>query len=348
MKKIVVIGGGGYVGLNLLPVLKKNEYQLLAVTRKNGSILLHHTGVQVKEKEELSIEDKADIVINLAYAQSADAKLSQSQNHEIVKVIRKVTHPKSRIIHLSSLAVFGYIPTAEQPLEAVKPRNDFRYVASKLEMENLLLSNFSENKIDMVRVGHVWGQGSGWTNTMAQALFYQFPVIYCEKTFSNTTAITNLCDYICFLCNTESDQSFHHLAENYTISWEELLRPLAKLMNVQMQSFTTLPYYPATKFDELKHLIKLNPIHTLRLASRSRFFNKEAQTIINFIPPIIKQMSRQKIVPENPLSPLAKWLLSCSVPFIHQVDKRWQTPFCGHEPSATTKIWLEVSGYILN
>jgi len=347
MRKIVVTGAAGYIGQHLIPVIIKNNYQPLAVTRKNGSMLLHHSGIEVKEKEQLTHHDKADIVINLAYAQSPNVKINAGQNAEIIDTLRKVTHPKSKIIHLSSMAVFGYIPNSKQTLQALKLQTDFSYVASKLQMENLLLSNFASNEIHMVRAGHVWGPSSGWTNTLAQALFYQFPILHNKKTFSNTTVTGNLCDYILFLCKNECGQLFHHVAENYSVSWEELLRPMANQMQVQMQPLESLPYYPTSKLDEVKHLVKLNPVTTLRLAARSRFFSKYAQGIIENIPLFVKQFSQQKIVPENPVSPLAKWLLSCEVPFIHQADKRWLPPISAQESSAEIMRWLEESGYVL-
>lgn len=347
MKKVVVTGAAGYIGQHLIPVLINNNYQPLAITRKNGSMLLHRFSINVKEKEQLTYEDKADLVINLAYAQSPNVKMNAAQNAEIIDTIQRVTHPKTKIIHLSSLAVFGYVPDSKQAPEALNLHNDFSYVASKLQIERLLLSNFTGNEIHMVRAGHVWGPGSGWANTMAQVLFYQFPVLHTGKTFSNTTAIGNLCDYILFLCKNESSQFFHHVAENYFVSWEELLKPMARLMQVQMQPLDNIPHYPTTKLDELKHMVKLNPATTLRLAARSRFYSKYAQGIIEHIPSTFKQLLQQKVVPENPVTPLAKWLLSCEVPFIHQADKRWIPPVSAQQSLVEMNNWLEESGYVI-
>ncbi len=347
MKKVAVTGAAGYIGQHLIQVLINNGYLPLAVTRKNGSMLLHRFGIEVKEKEQLTHEDKADLVINLAYAQSPNVKMNVTQNAEIIDTIQKVTHPKSKIIHLSSMAVFGYIPDSEQAPVALNLRNDFSYVASKLQMERLLLSNFAGNEIHMVRAGHVWGPGSGWANTMAQLLFYQFPVLHTSKTYSNTTAIGNLCDYILFLCKNESTQFFHHVAENYFVSWEELLKPMANLMQVHMQALDSIPHYPTTKLDELKHMVKLNPATTLRLAARSRFYSKYAQGIIENIPSAFKQLLQQKAAPENPVTPLAKWLLSCEAPFIHQADKRWLPPVSTQQSLVEMNGWIEESGYVI-
>ncbi len=347
MKKVVVTGAAGYIGQHLIPVLMNNSYLPLAVTRKNGSMLLHRFGIEVKEKEQLTPEDKADLVINLAYAPSPNVKVNAAQNDEIIDIIQKVTHSKSKIIHLSSMAVFGYIPDSEQAPLSLNIRNDFSYVASKLQIEHLLLSNFAGNEIHMVRAGNVWGPGSGWANTMAQVLFYQFPVLHTNKTFSNTTDIGNLCDYILFLCQNGSSQFFHHVAENYFISWEELLNPMASLMQVQMQPLNNIPHYPTTKSDELKHMLKLNPVTSLRLAARSRFYSKYAQGIIENIPSAFKQLLQQKAAPENPVTPLAKWLLSCEVPFIHKADKRWLPPVSAQQSFDEMNGWLEESGYVI-
>jgi len=201
MKKILIIGAAGYVGKFVVErFCESQDFEIFALTRENGKFLLRDLNVSIVLKEELQNLNDFDIVLNLAYPSGVTPLKFSKINKEILNIIKNNVKPNGIIIHTSSLAIFGYpldFPIVNKP---IRKRFDIPYVMTKIEMENLLIKNFPNHQLHIVRLGNVWGPASPfWTFTLADKLTFGEPVLLKNKDgFSNITDVHNVADYSIF------------------------------------------------------------------------------------------------------------------------------------------------------
>jgi nucleoside-diphosphate-sugar epimerase len=105
MKTIGIIGGSGYIGQHLLKALCL-KYAVVSLQRNTQVIMPFIKGI--KTMQIAANNQTFDIIINTSYNLDKDIRKVFQQNEEVLSVIKKASHPHTRVIHLSSLAVFGF------------------------------------------------------------------------------------------------------------------------------------------------------------------------------------------------------------------------------------------------
>lgn len=348
MKKAVLIGAAGYTGPYIIKALLKAGFDISCVCRANGKMLLARWPVRVLEAQEIKSSDKADLLINLAYAKSYIPAENRLQNQELLRLMQELSLPETRIIQASSLSVFGYHLDIPQQCQSIHMRRDYLQIQSKLEMELLLQKNFPAHDLHILRIGNVWGPAApGWTVRLLDAIRFQQPLIYQQPNYSNICSVQNLADYISFLGLQGSEKKIHHLAESGHLPWSYFLEPLYQLLGENVLHFSTVPFYPENRIAELLHLLRQpQPVQLLKALSRSRFFADEARSIIKLIPASWKKAQRSPQQKPSPLlDQLAYWILSCPRQFIQDVDKRWTAPISPEDATEAVKQWMIQVGY---
>ena len=139
MARIAVIGAAGYVGQELSRQLKASGHDVVGIARANGSFLLERLGITHETPQRAQAVGRVDTVVNLAYPKSPSGFDYPAGNREILSTIRALAGTEARIVHASSLAVFGYALEHPQNPAPLDMRRDYFYIESKLELERLPL-----------------------------------------------------------------------------------------------------------------------------------------------------------------------------------------------------------------
>lgn len=158
MKRIAVIGAAGYVGLELMRQLRASDFEVSAIARENGAFLLRDSGARLVLPKDLASLGAVDVVVNLAYP-TGDPLQFTRHNSEIFGHVKALMGSSSRLIHVSTQAVFGLAldrPVVVGPVARVR---DYPYVEAKIELENRLIAQFPAQSVQIVRLGNVWGPG---------------------------------------------------------------------------------------------------------------------------------------------------------------------------------------------
>jgi nucleoside-diphosphate-sugar epimerase len=241
MEKIAIIGAAGYVGQYLVDELNKAGITPTTVTRSNGLFLLSQKKVNaltIDQVEAASFNEKYDVVINLAYP-TGSTYLDRKRNDQIVELVAKLANQNTKIIHTSTIAVFGYKLDRPVVLEKVQARRDWDYVESKVYFENKLIERFKNNEVHIVRLGNIWGPGSvTWTVPLVNNILYGQPTaVYGMDGFSNTADVGNICSYLQFLKDHAAKPGlhFHHLAEFYDVKWSHWQEKFSKLFDMPVE-----------------------------------------------------------------------------------------------------------------
>lgn len=154
-KKILILGGYGFLGSHVYKLLK-NNYEVYRIGKytKNDLIDL---------KSLLKINKKFDIIIHLAGGSSVAESINNPgkdyfktviSTKELIKFI-KVSNQKSKIIYISSPAVFGN-SILKNKINPISP-----YGKNKFTAEKLLIKFQKKHKINLViiRFFSLYGKG---------------------------------------------------------------------------------------------------------------------------------------------------------------------------------------------
>lgn len=225
MKRVAIIGAAGYVGLELARQLQGVDIEVNAIARENGRFLLRDLDLRLVSPNELRALGTMDVIVNLAYPTSGSTVSYPTRNQEILDQISVLKGPSARLIHVSTQAVFGLAldrPIVVGPVAQVR---DFPYVEAKIQIENLLVKQFATHDIEIVRLGNVWGPGSGtWTVPLVNNVLFGAPVgIEGVDGYCNATDVANAASYLAHLVGRDDLRGirFHHLAEMSSHRWSK-------------------------------------------------------------------------------------------------------------------------------
>lgn len=347
MKTLAIIGASGYIGSHLVKAFA-SSYTVTAINRGADNISKKVSGVEYIGTDQHN--RTYDIVINTAYSTANNPELFIKDNLQLLKVIQQLSDPHTHVIHLSTLAVFGFgLDIPVQPI-ALADRSDYPYVSSKLNMENLLLQQVSHTQLSIIRLGNVWGPANqSWTQPVTDAIVWGMPVLSKQTTFSNLTFIHNITSYILYVIESEMQQPFHHLAEHNTITWQQVIEEISSFLKLKPQPIETIPFYPRSVGEEVNHAVMLGPVNMLRFLKSGRFtstkFPKKILKVLVSLKSKLSKGTSKNSLPPYQTDPVFYWVLSADKPFRNDVLKGWKPPYDWKETSKKTLTWLEEAGY---
>lgn len=349
MKSIGIIGGSGYIGLHLIEKLAA-DFAVTSLQRNVNAIMPQVKNISIRSIE--TNDQTFDILINTSYNLGKDIEDVYKQNEAVLKAIQKASHAQTKIIHLSSLAVFGF--GLDKPIQtsAVKLENDYGYVLSKVHMENCLLETIPANQLSIIRLGNVWGPANNsWTQPVADALQWELPVLSQSPAYSNITYIHHISDYISFLIHHTEHRVFHHLAEFSRIGWPQIVQEISERLNVTPAPITHIPFYAKNLSDDLQNSLSIHPITTLKNLRDGRFssfyFPKKMMLLLQ------KKLAKKstttvtlKQTAYHP-DPTFYWILTCKQEFKTETLPGWNPPHSWEDVNEQVSKWLEEAGYTI-
>ena len=176
MKKIIVTGGNGFIGSNLVNFLIKKKYYVINIDKNkysNGSYLLKRNKVKNYKFFKLDINSKKlikilayykpEAIFNLAAETHVDRSIDSPKDFissnilgtfNILEQIRvykkKFKNKKIRLIHISTDEVYGDLKKSERSIETSPYKPSSPYSASKASADHLIKSYVRTFNIDAV------------------------------------------------------------------------------------------------------------------------------------------------------------------------------------------------------
>lgn len=360
MTRVAIIGAAGYLGLELASQLHGFDYEINAVARENGRFLLADSGFAIVAPEDIASLGAVDVVVNLAYPNSGSPQYYPKRNREILSQIKAVTGPRTRLIHVSTQAVFGY--GFERPIIAgpVKMVRDYAYIEAKIELENLLLEQFPCNDIHIVRLGNIWGPGSPtWTVTMVNKILFGEPIgVEGLDGFCNATDVANAASYLSFLIESDalSGQRFYHLAEMSGYRWSAWTKMIETALGQEAVRLPGLQRDPQSLKAELREsLSPLKPGPLYRNLSAGRIGGSSLRTLIRALGEQRFDKVKKRITKTLPsgYSPSASEktflnIVSAETQFETSTAEQWHPPVDFEESWSRVEAWMGAAGYTIH
>lgn len=352
MANIAIIGAAGYLGTKVVDALSNRGHNITAITRPNGEIILGQKNVRIVYFNSLkNTAEKFDVIINLAYTTSSVQWLIKQENTEILNVIKQLAKTDAKIIHTSTLAVFGFGLDKEIKTAAVKTRADYSYIVSKIGMENLLLKNFPKHDVSIIRLGNIWGPASGsWTVKLLENLLYEKPVVADAFGYSNITDVYNTADYIKFLAEepVQTGTKFYHLAELGEKNWEYWVKAIAAKIHAEpVYSQHTITYHTSLKNDLAALSQFFSPSPFLYTALETRFLAFYLRDFISGLPRAVKKPFNKLPVRTSTSNDFVfLTVMSCKSHFQNQTHPNWQPPVNAEESLDRVFGWMKEAGYL--
>ena len=175
MKKILVTGGNGFIGSNLVNFLLKRKYFVINIDKNKyskGSYLLRKTSkknykfynldINNKNIYKIFIKYKPDGIFNLAAETHVDRSIDSPKDFissnilgtfnilEQIRAYKKKTKKKIRLVHISTDEVYGDLKKNERSLETSSYKPSSPYSASKASADHLIKSYVRTYNIDAV------------------------------------------------------------------------------------------------------------------------------------------------------------------------------------------------------
>jgi nucleoside-diphosphate-sugar epimerase len=357
MARIAIVGAAGYVGQELCRQMKAAGHDVVGIARANGGFILDRLGVAHELPQQAQRVGNVDAVVNLAYPKSPSGFDYPDANREILATLRTLAGAGARVVHASSLAVFGYTLEIE-PVPAPLPvRRDYSYIESKLELERLLPRAFPRRDLQIVRLGNIWGPGSPtWTAALADRLLFGEAVgISGVDGYSNATDVSNAASYLAHLAVRPGPRraEFHHLAEFADVRWSFWLKRLASALKVEAVTAPHAPAWLAGFWEELSALQPVrSPLSMARDIMRGRYVASWAGSILRRLPiTLLERLERAAHLRSSGAAASGAEdaaflsILGTQRQFVPRIDPDWSAP-CDAEASwRGVEAWLRYAGY---
>jgi nucleoside-diphosphate-sugar epimerase len=340
------------VGQALLEQFRISGIRVAAVVR-GAHVQIEDAGTHDVVDAAAAPQRAFDVVVNLAYPTSGPAFAFREADAAIRQLVLGLAREGGRIVHASSLAVFGLQLEREPRLGPAPDARDHPYVESKLGMERELCSAAERRglALDIVRLGNVWGPGSGaWTVPIVHRLMAGRPVgVTGLSSPSNTTEVRNAASYLAHLAVRSFDEArrYHHLAEFSAITWTEWMERLSESLGWPAVRLDTRPSAARGAGPEIR--AALDPIRPRALYRRlmhEDIMGSRLRTAVRAIPASARRRLRGRPVvfaSEPPLAPDERVLmrvLSVEREFRTDVDPAWAPMVTSEQSLADIVAWV--------
>ncbi len=175
MKKVIVTGGNGFIGSNLVSFLLKKKYYVINIDKNKyskSSYLLnkmikknykfYKIDINSKKIFKILTKHKPEVIFNLAAETHVDRSIDTPADFiktnifgtfnllEQIRTYKKKLKKKIRLIHISTDEVYGDLKKKERAVETSPYKPSSPYSASKASADHLIKSYIRTYKIDAV------------------------------------------------------------------------------------------------------------------------------------------------------------------------------------------------------
>jgi nucleoside-diphosphate-sugar epimerase len=240
---IVVVGATSYLGARVIRFLVDSGHEIVPISRDPdlSTIVLGSDlprAVRLDDAPRALKGRQISAVVNLAYVKNMrDPRLYALTTSLIDGVVDLAAEVGcDRIIHMSTMAVFGYDLARDQATRSVRWYPSDAYIEGKILAENRLIARTEGTGIVpiVLRLGNVIGAGSpAWMAEICQRMLECRPVGYIGRDgFCNATHPRNVGSYVeqlvrCSDATLRAAGTFHHLAELANERWSDVIEAVS-------------------------------------------------------------------------------------------------------------------------
>jgi len=262
MKTIIITGGLGHIGSNLIRYLLDRDCEVICIdnllTQRLTSLrgLIGNDAFQFYDldlaSEGLCLQNvihdkKIDAIVHLAAITNAEAshdKADEVHNNNFNSTKNIVNFCKDQNIKLifpSSTSVYGSADDEvfEDDSSVLKPQSP--YAESKVNEENLIINSLDSN-FNILRLGTIFGASPGMrfhtaVNKFCWQATLNLPITVWKTAIDQYRpylALSDACEAIHFFINNDyRGQVFNVLTQNYTVN--DILETIRKFTDIEIQ-----------------------------------------------------------------------------------------------------------------
>ena len=232
-KKIVVIGGSGFLGKSLFNLLLNENAEIILFTRKKNyqkilNKIFPDSGIKCLQwniDNLKTIEENtknANSLINLC------GILYESKNGDFFKVHSELPAFLGKISSKNKIKTLIHVSAL-----GVSEHSSSKYSSSKAEGENKLLEHFPNSKI--LRPSLLYGKGDNFFGQFSDmATFSPFLPVISRSTKFQPVFVDDVSKAIIKLLNDDKNKNtIYELAGDKIYSFEELLKILLEIKNIK-------------------------------------------------------------------------------------------------------------------
>jgi nucleoside-diphosphate-sugar epimerase len=235
--KVGITGGNGFIGKKIILELLEKHMHIISMQRSSQNI----DGVEIRNFDLSNISDKTkdifsdiDVVIHtaaLVHNRSANRKSHQKINFDatikLVEICKSVG--VQYFIFLSTVGVYGVSSSVEKISLKNKVNPISEYAKSKLDVENILLSNNSQMQVSILRLPLVYGDAAkGNFRLLEKIADTPIPLPFLNiKNKRSMVSVENVAKIIGVMVRNKNKYlGLHLLAEKKSFSTEEIIKTI--------------------------------------------------------------------------------------------------------------------------
>ena len=235
--KVGITGGNGFIGKKVILELLEKSIHIVSMQRSSKNIKgveIRHFNLSNTIEKTKEIFSDIDVVIHtaaLVHNRSANRKSHQKLNFDAT--IKLVEACKSvgvqYFIFISTVGVYGVSSSVKQISLDNKVKPITEYAKSKLDVENILLSNNSPMQISILRLPLVYGENAkGNYRLLEKIADTPIPLPFLNlKNKRSMVSVENVAKIIGVMVRNKNKYlGLHLLAEKKSFSTKEIIRAI--------------------------------------------------------------------------------------------------------------------------
>lgn len=302
MNKIVVLGGSGFVGTNLVKLLKKNFQVVIGDIRLSSTYPELYKFCDITKKTLLyDVCAGADTIVNLA-AEHRDNVTPVSLYDDVnISGATNVCEVAERcginnIVFTSSVAVYGFSKVVNDESAEINYFNDYGRTKWKAEQEYVKWRNLSnDNCLTIIRPTVIFGLGNRGNvyNLFSQIAKKRFIMIGNGNNKKSMAYVYNVCAFIEFCIHKRFSFEIFNYVDGPDFTMNKLIETIYHALGRNPSRILRLPilfaYLIAFIFDLISKLtpkkFSISRIRIKKFLSDSTFDAKKSFSY-GFVPPI--------------------------------------------------------------
>ncbi|MCX7641709.1 MAG: NAD(P)-dependent oxidoreductase [Elusimicrobiales bacterium] len=266
--KIIVTGGSGFIGSNLIKILKINGYEVISLTRRKS---FEKDGVKYLNTDYHNLDIlrkniQGDIIIHLAATLFArNKKEFIKENVSTTKNIVKAAFENGikKIIYISSLAAGGPSKNPNKPKMEIDQDSPVSYYGLSKLMGEWEIKKF--HKWVILRPPIVYGPKDDGFSTIAK--WVKKGIIISPSNPNSRFSFIFAQDLVKCIIKSLSDDIVNetfYVCEKNTYSWYEFIEEMSKSMNLKKPKIIKMPKslmkLTALSFEIFSYIFNFKPI----------------------------------------------------------------------------------------
>ncbi len=309
---IAIIGGSGFIGTNLIPLLMNNHNIVIVDKQKSFAFPDLWTFGDVRDKNSFSeVIKNCDCIINLA-AEHKDNVVPKSLYYDVnvigARNICEVAEKTgiNRIIFTSSVAVYGFVKRETDEDGALRPNNN--YGISKLQAEAVYrtwCASSVDKSLVIIRPTVVFGENNRGNvyNLLNQIVKTPFFMIGNGRNVKSMAYVKNLSAFMATMIDADPGTYIYNYADKPDLSVNDLFLFTKTIITGTSKGFIRIPY-PIAYIGSLiiavfsfifKKNLTISPIRIRKFCAITHFSSK-SKTVTSYKPPHTLKEALEKTI----------------------------------------------------